>query len=422
MADQDNGEAKKDPEPPQVVTKPDDLKALRDSVADAASVSNTLWVTYLGTLFYLLIAVGSVTHKDLFLQSSMTLPFVNVNLPTAGFFFLGPVVFLILHAYVLLHFVILTDKIATLDQVLTTQIANQEMLRRQLPANTFVQFLAGPSEVRDGMIGVFLWLIALVTLVISPVLLLLFFELKFLPYHSELITWVQRIAVGIDLGLLWFLWPRIALRKSVAARIDQTSVGLFLKIQRDWTTGTMWILTFGSPAVLLLIATFPGEDLHLVKIPGTAMLIDGKLNESLLPESLLSSRLMLPKFDAVHQAKLDSKEKLDEAAESIIIQGRQLQGANLKLADLRKANFIGDDLTNADLGSANLTNARLDIANLTNARLDFADLTGANLAGANLTGANLTDVKNLNQVQLDQACGKPKVLPPGLMLDKPCPP
>jgi hypothetical protein len=168
MADQDNGEARKDPEPPQFVTKPDDLKALRDSVADAASISNTLWVTYLGTLFYLLIAVGSVTHKDLFLQSSMTLPFVNVNLPTAGFFFLGPVVFLILHAYVLLHFVILTDKIATLDQVLATQIANQEMLRRQLPANTFVQFLAGPSEVRDGMIGMFLWLIALVTLVISP--------------------------------------------------------------------------------------------------------------------------------------------------------------------------------------------------------------------------------------------------------------
>lgn len=76
--------------------------------------------------------------------------------------------------------------------------------------------------------------------------------------------------------------------------------------------------------------------------------------------------------------------------------------ANLKLVDLRKANFIGDDLTNADLGSANLTNARLD----------FADLTGA----------NLTDVKNLSQVQLDQACGKPKVLPPGLTLDKPCPP
>lgn len=100
MAEQDNGEAKKDPEPPLFVTKSDDLKALRDSVADAASVSNTLWVTYLGTLFYLLIAVGSVTHKDLFLQSSMTLPFVNVNLPTAGFFFLGPVVFLILHTYV----------------------------------------------------------------------------------------------------------------------------------------------------------------------------------------------------------------------------------------------------------------------------------------------------------------------------------
>ena len=182
MVDPDNSETKrKDPEPPQFVakpedlkaskfvTKPEDLKAFRDSVADAASVSGTLWITYLGVLFYLVISVGSVTHKDLFLQGSLTLPFMNINLPTAGFFLLAPLLFLILHAYVLLHFVILTDKIAVLDQALATQIGDQEVLRWQLPANIFVQLLAGPSEVRDGITGVFLWLIALVTLVISPV-------------------------------------------------------------------------------------------------------------------------------------------------------------------------------------------------------------------------------------------------------------
>ena len=86
------------------------------------------------------------------------------------------------------------------------------MLRRRLPANVFVQFLADPSKVRDGVVGLFLWLIALITLVVGPILLLLFFELQFLPYHDETISWWQRVAVGIDLGLLWLFWPRIALR------------------------------------------------------------------------------------------------------------------------------------------------------------------------------------------------------------------
>ena len=36
--------------------------------------------------------------------------------------------------------------------------------------------------------------------------------------------------------------------------------------------------------------------------------------------------------------------------------------------------------------------------------------------GANLTAADLA----LTQAQLDQACGKPKALPPALTLDKPC--
>jgi hypothetical protein len=39
-----------------------------------------------------------------------------------------------------------------------------------------------------------------------------------------------------------------------------------------------------------------------------------------------------------------------------------------------------------------------------------------------LTRADLTDMGLNNQVQLSRACGKPKVLPEGITLDKPCPP
>jgi hypothetical protein len=58
-----------------------------------------------------------------------------------------------------------------------------------LPSNIFVQFLAGPAEIRDGLMGLMLWLIALISLVIGPICLLLFFALQFLPYHETAITW-----------------------------------------------------------------------------------------------------------------------------------------------------------------------------------------------------------------------------------------
>ena len=45
--------------------------------------------------------------------------------------------------------------------------------------------------------------------------------------------------------------------------------------------------------------------------------------------------------------------------------------------------------------------------------------SGAN--GARHDRTDLSEVRDLRQPQLDQACGKPKALPPGLTLDKPCP-
>jgi hypothetical protein len=39
-----------------------------------------LWLSYLFVLFYLAIAVGSVTHRNLLLESPVKLPFLNLDL------------------------------------------------------------------------------------------------------------------------------------------------------------------------------------------------------------------------------------------------------------------------------------------------------------------------------------------------------
>ena len=108
-------------------------------------------------------------------QSPVRLPFLSVDLPLLGFFVLGPAIFIIVHTYVLLHFVLLAGKVGDFDTELRDQIKDKEMqrrLRRQLPSNIFVQFLAGSREVRTGVMGFLLRLIAQISLVIGPIALL----------------------------------------------------------------------------------------------------------------------------------------------------------------------------------------------------------------------------------------------------------
>ena len=60
-----------------------------------------------------------------------------------------------------------------------------------------------------------------------------------------------------------------------------------------------------------------------------------------------------------------------------------------KFADLRYANLYRANLSGANLTRANLYGANLYCANLTSANLYRANLSGANLYRANLTGSNL---------------------------------
>ena len=175
---------------PEIAKKTDDLEAIKKAVDDAAAVGGGLWLSYLFVLFYLAVAAGAVTHADLFFEKSVKLPFLGIELPLLAFFFLAPILFIIVHAYTLVHLVMLIDKAKWFDAALRDQIgggtglskdelekrkAIRNGLRRQLPSNIFIQFLAGPEPTkgRERAFRGLLWVIAWVTLGIAPVLLLL---------------------------------------------------------------------------------------------------------------------------------------------------------------------------------------------------------------------------------------------------------
>ena len=420
---------------PSLVTKATDLDALRTSVVDAAGVSTGLWVSYLFAFFYLLVAAGAVTHEDLFYQSPVKLPFLNIDLPLKGFFILGPGLFLIVHTYILLHFSLLASKVQAFNKALWSQITEATIrsdLRRQLPANIFVQALAGPSNERNGVIGLFLWLIALISMVIGPVVLLWFFELQFLPYHDSGISNWHRIAVGIDLVLMWLFWWRIALRDGTPPDRTRWWDWFFSLYLRAVTVIAMVGLTGFSAALLVGVATFPGEPIEAwygrqadVPLPLRAsikelrrVLIEGDVNPATrAPESPWSNRLVLPGLNVVVHLKLDSDAKLDFLPETVSLRNRNLDDAVLTDAVLRKVDLTGALLLRAHLDQADLRKAKLECglwaepeqrekAGLASkpicAQLQGASLFGAQLQGASLVGAQLQGA-SLNFAQLQGA-------------------
>ncbi len=310
---------------PPIAAKADDLEAIKKAVEDAASVGGALWLSYLFVLFYLAVAAGAVTHADLFFEHPVKLPFLNIELPLLAFFFLAPILFLIVHAYTLVHLVMLSDKAKRFHQALHDQIGDDDDkakerppgraairagLQRQLPSNIFVQFLAGPPDIRASLFGWMLRGIAWSTLVIAPILLLLMMQIQFLPFHSSFITWTHRLALLADLGLLWWLWREILSGRAADGRRRPASWG--------WT-GLGFALSACAVLFSWTAATFPGEwqEGHLTNgdgLGGSISLHDVIFNLPVDPTTRrrrlpFSSTLVLSGLNVYEGLRIDDPEK-----------------------------------------------------------------------------------------------------------------
>jgi uncharacterized protein YjbI with pentapeptide repeats len=392
---------------PKIAEKADDLEAIKQAVDDAAAVGGGLWLSYLFVLFYLAVAAGAVTHADLFFENPVKLPFLNVELPLLAFFFLAPILFLVVHAYTLVHLVMLTDKAKRFDQALRDQIgdANAEVrdsLRRQLPSNIFIQFLAGPADVRQSPFGWLLRAIAWSTLVIAPVLLLLLMQIQFLPFHNSFITWTHRLALLADLTLVWWLWRKILSGREIDG----------CRRRAGWAWTGLG-LTLSACAVLFswAAATFPGEwqEDHLPdwQIFLGVSLHDWGFNSEVDPATSrrwlpLSSTLVLAGLNIYEGLAIDDPEKAKWRDFVFRARRRDLRGAIFDFASLPKVDFAGAQLQDAELFETELQGASLQGARLQGASLSGARLEGASLGGAQLQSASL-DRAQLQGASLDGA-------------------
>jgi uncharacterized protein YjbI with pentapeptide repeats len=445
------------PAPPQP-SQSGGLSGLQSAVNDTSSRVAALWLSFLTFMAYLTMTVGAVTHEALLKQNPIKLPVLNVDLPLVGFFWIAPLFFLLFHFYLFLQLVILVRKVASFDATLRVAVATdqeREEYRRRLDTFLIVQFLIGAEEERQGLTAKLLRSVAVITLVILPVLLLIQFQLTFLPYHDAWVTWVHRIAVVIDIRLAWVFWfaigrgdgkiyfPEIefvwrgffrrgTFLKNAKAMLAE--IGLAIRSGfRSHRTG--FVCSLGTIFASWFVFAFTDEPIanfFKVPVPGISnneivfertsladVVLHGRINMvEGRPRTWFSNVLVVP------DKKLVVDAAVDKDFPSLSLRGRNLSGAILIGSDLRSADFTGANLNGAVLDRAQLARARfgctapydkrtkpgwpddectwlqrasfaqakLQAADFKRARMHGAILIKANLQGADLSAAQLQDV------------------------------
>jgi hypothetical protein len=367
-----------------------EAEALAAALNHSAERVQTLWFSFLTFMIYLAVATGTTTHRMLFLEEPLNLPVLNIALPLLGFYILTPIIFVVLHFYMLLNLVLLARTAKTFEDALARAFPEdgdaRENFRMRIENTLFVQLLVGGRLEREGINARLLSLMALITLALAPVALLLFLQIKFLPYHSEWITWLHRSLLLVDLWLVWTLWP--------GYRVSWGVVRLWPKVTRapKWPA----IASAAVLAYAVMVATFPDEQLYVATYwlhGSTYFDPDNGLRDwpITFPYTLIALIAPVNTLD-LYEEDLINDEKpahILEKNESSTGSRRWTATLSLKSRDLTGVNLSSADVRHVDFTGAILNRANLAFAWATKANFLAAELQGASLLGAQLQGASL---------------------------------
>lgn len=384
--------------------------SLLEAVNRSSDSANAAWLIYIGLMSYVLITVAGISHKDLLLNSDITLPILQVKIELTRFFLFAPILLVLLHLGLIGQLVLLARK--TLEfaaSIRMLEITDQRThpLRLELDNFFFVQAIAGPE--RSRLVSMLLHGMSWLTIVVMPVVLLLYVQLVFLPYHDVTITWVHRLALIADIALLMFigvfLW-----------RLETSFFRAFLRTTLHHPISlTLTAMLLVAVAVFsLFIATIPGEAIDRTASAGPRQAADGRyvFGYAVPAVGATADGTLLGLFHRnlnVTDTDLVVDKDVSPGETSINLRGRDLRLAKLDRTDLHQADMTGADLDGASLVGADLRSISLSCADLnqlllTNSRHSArcASARGANFLKARLNEARMTGV-DLRGARLEEA-------------------
>ncbi len=387
--------------------------SLLDAVNASSDSAHMGWLLFLGLMTYLTIAVAGVSHKDLLLQTPVSLPILQVSIQQVQFFQFASVLLVLLHMGVVSQLVLVAKKTLEFDsavQLLEASDRRTHPLRLELHNFFFVQAIAGSH--RSRVMSMFLHGMSWLTLVVLPVVLLLFIQIRYLPFHDAAITWVHRLALVADIIVLitigiFLLRGESSFGLAVGRTVRERPISFIT------TSAVFLATTFFS----FFVATIPGETLDRMSrgMMGQATGADPAPTRAgprvgaveAKPNFMVGFTLPFLKtrndgslFGVFHRnliaTDLDFSGK---SGETVSLRGRDLRYAKLDRSNLASADLTGADLDGASLIAADLSGAKLQCADLNELILSenraaalCASARGANFTRANLKGARMSGI------------------------------
>lgn len=389
--------------------------SLLEAVNNSSDTANTSWLIFLAIMAYFMIAVAGVTHKDLLLETPVALPIMQVSIQQSLFFQFAPVMLVLFHLGVVSQLALLARKTLEFDYaVRSLEVTDRRThpLRLELHNFFFVQAIAGPH--RSIVMSTFLHGMSWITLVILPVVLLLFIQISYLPFHDMDVTWAHRICLLLDVAMLILIGIFLL-------RAETSFFSAF------WRTTVSNPISFVATAIVLsvvaffslFVATVPGEGLDRMMQPASR----GDRQDA-LRTSRASAGFSVPFLRTRADGSLwgrfhrnivvtdtDLVPDREFAAEetTLNLRNRDLRFAQLDRSDLHRADLTGADLGGASLVATDLRRARLQCFDLNElilsenrVKANCVKAVGANFTRAKLGGARLTGI-DLRSARLEEA-------------------
>jgi hypothetical protein len=325
------------------------LAELARDVNTASAAARNAWIFFMALIAYFFIALAGITHRELLLATPIKLPILEVEIGLRAFFLFGPLLLLFIHFGILQQHAMLARKVLDLHERLRRYEGasnyRAHRIRIQLHSYFYAQLIAGPF--RSKMFAGFLSLMTWGSLVILPILLLLDFQIGFLPVHDLTITWAHRVYLVVDLVIIAIFG--IYMRYPGASFVRGFGMNI---IHRPWSFAFSALLFAGSMLFAFTIATVPDETMDRVMamisttrtpIPvgesagrkaraafwPTAVLFDGAVDlVSGRPTSLFARNLVVTDTDLVRDSEVSPGEV----------------SINLRRRDLRYGTFDRSDL------------------------------------------------------------------------------
>ena len=390
--------------------------SLVEAVNSTSEIAHTGWLVFLGLVTYFCIAAAGVSHKDLLLNSAVPLPIMQVSIDLQRFFLFAPIVLLFMHFGLLVQHVMLARKVMEFDAAvrgMETSYRRSHPIRHELHSYFFTQALAGPE--RSKLFGGFLHGMFWLSFIAIPVLVILFVQIVYLPYHDITTTWSHRLALVLDIIIMSLMGVFLSSRSI-------TFAGALARTIRHLPLSCAFTAALYAAVILFsfFVATVPGEplDKFTQSLPGARAgnLATAEGRPAQTPVFAVTEWFFggigpgaaasyFKRNLSVTDEVIVNRKTLSVGQATVSLRDRDLRFAELDRSNLEQADFTGADLTGARLVGANLKGARLSCldtdvvladpklraescANLTGANLTRADLSGADLRLASMANAN----------------------------------